>query len=192
MKIALFYFSSCYSAHARQGYQDGTLALFWEMTPCSLAPYVVLARVFPSSCLWRNNWLAAIHCVPCEISLLHTHLQCAHLLIRSDPGDWLALLFRGIEICLSFLLNRQTRIGIDTSRAHLRTHTCAHAAQTHVFIMPLLRLIGGLLCDVDVGQTQHNPSSSPLWLPDISLFFIRDRGIEGSRHRSNGSKMTCK
>lgn len=155
MRIALFYTAGCYSAHAFQGYQDGTLRLFWEMASCSLALCAALARVFT---LWRNNrrerWIfmwTAILCALGEILPLHTHLQWAHLLIRPDPGDWLAPLFRAqaAEICLSF------------KWAFKFTHTL-HAntgAQTHIFIMPLLRLIGGLLCDVDVGPTQCNPSS---------------------------------
>lgn len=127
MRIALFYTASCYSAHAFQGYQDGTLKLFWEMASCSLALCAVLARVLTQS-LWRNNWRecqifmwTAIHCILCEISSLRTHLQWAHLLIRPDPGDWLALLFRvwAIEICLSFKYTN-TRSYLHT---HLHTHT---------------------------------------------------------------------
>lgn len=57
--------------------------------------------------------------------------------------------------------------------------------------MPLLRVIGGLLFDVDVGQAQYNPSS-PRWRLDISPFFIRDGGIEGESRRSNGGGMICK
>lgn len=47
-----------------------------------------------------NLHMAAIHCTLGEISLLHAHLEWAHLLIRSDPGVWLALLFsiRAVEI----------------------------------------------------------------------------------------------
>lgn len=45
MRIALFYTASCYSAHAFQGYQDGTFRLFGEMAT-SLALYAVLAQVF--------------------------------------------------------------------------------------------------------------------------------------------------
>lgn len=93
MRIALFYTASCYSAHAFQGYQDGTLRLFWEMASCSLALYAVLARVFTQSVFEEtidesvNLYMTALHCTPGEISPLHTHLQRAHLLIRPDPGD---------------------------------------------------------------------------------------------------------
>ena len=47
-----------------------------------------------------NLWA---HCALGEISLLHTHLEWAHLLISRDPREWLALLFsvQTIEICLS-------------------------------------------------------------------------------------------
>ncbi len=46
MRIALFYTASCYSGCAFQGYQDGTLRLFWEMASCSLALCAALAQVF--------------------------------------------------------------------------------------------------------------------------------------------------
>lgn len=49
MRIALFYTASCYSAHAFQGYRDGTLRLFWEMASRSLALDGVLAQGFTQS-----------------------------------------------------------------------------------------------------------------------------------------------
>lgn len=119
-----------------------------------------------------NLYMTALHCIQGEISPLHTHLQWAHLLIRPDPGDWLGPLFsvHTVEIRLSFLLNRQTLIYIHT-HTHLRIHTPVRTvAQTHIFIMPLLQLIGGLLCDV---STQSFLSFLAAW------HFCSSLGTEG-------------
>ena len=123
-----------------------------------------------------NLYTTTFLCTPAEISQLH--LQRAHLLIRPDPGDWLALLFsvQAIEICLSFFLDGQTHICVHTHiQAETHRHTCLHCS---AITSSLRHLFGWLEGYFLWYRCRTAMLGSLLFIPQ---FFIQDGGIEGNR-----------
>lgn len=189
--MAQFYTAGCFSAAAVQGYQDGILRLFWEMTSCSFLFDSVFARQFTQTvfertiddsiesfydCMWLYSFI---------YSLLHTHLQWAHLLIRPDPRDWLALLFsvKAIEICLSFPLNRQTHICVHTqaeTHRHLPTLTQLNSHPHYATYLVDWRLYLWYWC----GTSPSQSLLSSLAACHFSVYHKIRRRIEGKETKT--------